>query len=388
MFVPMLSGGQKAFASSGRQPLVVDAVAAVGVDVALQHLHVVHRVREHHHAARREHDVVVQLLRQVLPQLHGVVVERGALVEEVVGADDRRVAAGVAAADPALLEHRDVREPVLGGEVIRRAEAMPAAADDDRVVGGLRLRAPPLLAASRGGRRRLCHSSESGPGLPLHRARPQALRSLFSGSYGESTSTVAFLRSPRISICKPRADRGERRLHVADREALPQHVAVVAGGGAADQRALPSNIGSLPSGSASVTPCTSSVTKRLRHAGGELLRERLPADELALVHAHEAIEAGLERRVVARQVAAPHAVGLLHAQRLHRAHADHADAELRAGGEERVEQVVRVLDREMQLPAELADEIDAQRVDVGREPDFDRPGRSATGRSRCRAACR
>ena len=38
----------------------------------------------------------------------------------------------------------------------------------------------------------------------------------------------------------------------------------------------------------------------------------------------------------------------------------------------RVEQVMRVLDREVQLPAERADEIDAQRVHVGGEADFDR----------------
>ena len=60
----MFSGGQKALASLGRQPLVVDAGGAVGVDVALGHLHVVHGVREHHHAARGEHDVVVEHLRQ------------------------------------------------------------------------------------------------------------------------------------------------------------------------------------------------------------------------------------------------------------------------------------------------------------------------------------
>jgi hypothetical protein len=75
-----------------------------------------------------------------------VVVERDALVEQVVRADDRRVAAGVAAADPALLDDRDVREAVLGREVVRGAEPMPAAADDDGVIGRLRLRVPPLLA--------------------------------------------------------------------------------------------------------------------------------------------------------------------------------------------------------------------------------------------------
>ena len=50
------------------EPFVVDAVAAIGMHVALEDLDVVHGVREHHHAARREHDVVVQYLRQVLPQ--------------------------------------------------------------------------------------------------------------------------------------------------------------------------------------------------------------------------------------------------------------------------------------------------------------------------------
>jgi hypothetical protein len=36
----------------GRQPLVVDAVQPVGVHMALEHLHIVHRMRQHHHAAR------------------------------------------------------------------------------------------------------------------------------------------------------------------------------------------------------------------------------------------------------------------------------------------------------------------------------------------------
>ncbi len=45
------------------EPLVVDAVAAIRMHVALGYLDVVHRVRQHHDAARREHDVVVQVLR-------------------------------------------------------------------------------------------------------------------------------------------------------------------------------------------------------------------------------------------------------------------------------------------------------------------------------------
>ena len=136
----------------GRQPFVVDAVDPVGVDVAFEHLHVMDVVRQHHHAALREHDVVVELLTQPLPHLQRMVVERGALVEEIVGADDRRVAACVAAADPALLHHRDVAHPELAGEIIGCAQPVPAAADDDRVVGGFGrsiapLGLPPLVPA-------------------------------------------------------------------------------------------------------------------------------------------------------------------------------------------------------------------------------------------------
>ncbi len=128
------------------QPLVVDAVETVRVDVALEALDVVGVVREHHHAPRRVHDVVVQLARQGLPELERVLVDRRALVVEIVGPDDRGVAAGVAAPEPSLLEHGDVGHPVLLGEVIGGGEAVPAAADDHRVVAHLRLRRAPLAA--------------------------------------------------------------------------------------------------------------------------------------------------------------------------------------------------------------------------------------------------
>ena len=109
-----------------RQPFVVNPVKSVGMDMALEALYVVHRMREHHHAALREHDVVVQVLRQVLPEVEGVVVEPGALVVEVVRADDRGVAPGVAAAEPALVDHRDVGDPVLLREIVGRPEPVAA----------------------------------------------------------------------------------------------------------------------------------------------------------------------------------------------------------------------------------------------------------------------
>ena len=120
------------------QPLIVDAVGAIGMHVALDHLYVVYRVGQHHDPSRREHDVVVERLRQRFPQLQRMIVERGALIEQVVGADDGGVAAGVAAAYPAFLQHRDLTQPVVARQVIGRAQPVSAAADDDRVVSGLR----------------------------------------------------------------------------------------------------------------------------------------------------------------------------------------------------------------------------------------------------------
>src|ERR1700719_5054259 len=73
-----------------------------------------------------------------------MVVERGALVEQVVGADDGGVAAGVAAADPAFFEHCDVGEVVLAREVVGRSQSVTAAADDEGVIGGFGLRTAPL----------------------------------------------------------------------------------------------------------------------------------------------------------------------------------------------------------------------------------------------------
>src|SRR5262249_26567886 len=75
--------------------------------------------------------------------LEGMLVEMGALVPEVVGAHDGRVAPGIAAAEPALLDHRHIGDAMLLGEVIGRRQAMAAAADDDDVVARPRLGAAP-----------------------------------------------------------------------------------------------------------------------------------------------------------------------------------------------------------------------------------------------------
>ena len=74
-----------------------------------------------------------------------MVIERSALGEQVVGADDRGVATGVAAANPAFFQYGDVTEAVFLSEVVRSTEPVTTTTDDDRIVRRLGLRSAPLL---------------------------------------------------------------------------------------------------------------------------------------------------------------------------------------------------------------------------------------------------
>src|SRR3546814_1176551 len=100
-------------------------------------------VREHSHAALRKHDVVIQLIGQLLVELDRKFVKGSRFREEIIRADDRRVAAGVAAADPAALDERDVGETMVLRKIISGREAMPAATDNDRVIIRLGRRVAP-----------------------------------------------------------------------------------------------------------------------------------------------------------------------------------------------------------------------------------------------------
>ena len=68
---------------------------------------------EIHHPALAEHDVEVQLLGERLPQNQGLFVNVSRFVPQVVGPYNRRVSAGIAAADPTLLDHRNIGDSVL-----------------------------------------------------------------------------------------------------------------------------------------------------------------------------------------------------------------------------------------------------------------------------------
>ena len=76
-------------------------------------------VVEVQHAALGHHGVVVKVLLQPLPQLHAKFVKRNVAGKQVVRADDRRVAPGVAGADPAFFHHRNIADAELLGQIMR-----------------------------------------------------------------------------------------------------------------------------------------------------------------------------------------------------------------------------------------------------------------------------
>ncbi|MCY1309324.1 hypothetical protein D9M70_594110 [compost metagenome] len=103
-----------------------------------------HRMCQHHHAALREHDIVVEVLAEPLPQLHRVFVEMRALVIEIVGADNRGVAPGIAATKPAFFDDRDIGNAMFLGQIISCTQTMPASADNDHIIFGLGFGIRPL----------------------------------------------------------------------------------------------------------------------------------------------------------------------------------------------------------------------------------------------------
>ena len=113
-------------------------------------------------AALGMHDVVVQRLFQPFPQFQRVGIELGIARHHVIGAHDRGVAPDIAAADIALFQHRDIAQPVFGGQVIGGGQAMAATADDHDVIGRLRLRVAPMRAPATVAGQSLLQDAEAG----------------------------------------------------------------------------------------------------------------------------------------------------------------------------------------------------------------------------------
>ena len=95
-------------------------------------------------AALGMHDVVVQIVFQPFPQLQRMAVKLGISGQHVVGAHDGGVAAHIAAAKVSLFQNRHVGDAVLRRQIMRRGQPVTAAADNDDVIFGLRIRIAPV----------------------------------------------------------------------------------------------------------------------------------------------------------------------------------------------------------------------------------------------------
>src|SRR5439155_25044118 len=168
------------------------------------------------------------LSREPFVQLEAGLVEAGRLRRAVVRADDRRVAAGAARAEVALLEHRDVADPMLAREVVRDREPLDAAADDDDVVRRLQLALrpphPPREEQVLHERSRSPSESKNAPRLTVaSTSRPRASICTFSpdvaASGGSSASPIA---APVSSL--------QRELVTCPISRPPRTIAVPSGG--------------------------------------------------------------------------------------------------------------------------------------------------------------
>jgi hypothetical protein len=125
------------------EQLRIDPVQSHGVTAPDRRIALAIRMKQVQHPALADHRIVVDLLFEPFPQPHRQFVEGDALIKHVIGSDNRRIAACIAAADPSFLENRYVGDAVDLGKIMRRGEAMSAAADDDDIIARLWRRIPP-----------------------------------------------------------------------------------------------------------------------------------------------------------------------------------------------------------------------------------------------------
>ena len=82
----------------------------------------------------RIHDVEINLVRQPLIKLYRLGVKANARGGEVIGANHRGITRRIAATQVGFLQHGNVRDAVILGEVIRGRHTMPPAADNHHVI--------------------------------------------------------------------------------------------------------------------------------------------------------------------------------------------------------------------------------------------------------------
>ena len=170
----------------------LDPLQLIGMDRALIAAHLMLGLGQHQQPARAEHDVIVQVLAQRLVKAACLLEDRRRGILEIIRADDRGIAPGIAATQPALLDNRDIGDAEILAKVIGRGKTMAASADDNDIIGGFGLwRAPgpfpPLMPAkclARDGKDGIAfhglsfvpHSGPSGMKPPFRRARERRNR--------------------------------------------------------------------------------------------------------------------------------------------------------------------------------------------------------------------
>ena len=127
-----------------------------------QHFELMFRMRQGEHAAPAVHHVEIQDLAQPVPHRKGVVVQCCAGILQIVGADDGGVAAGIAAAEPAFFQDRDIGDAVLRRQIVGGRESMTAGADNNDIVTALRFRIAPCPWPATMVVRRISDQAEDG----------------------------------------------------------------------------------------------------------------------------------------------------------------------------------------------------------------------------------
>ena len=133
----------------GRNEPRLDTLQLIGMRGALVATDLMLGLRQHHHAARTEHHVIVQVLRHRFVKRPGLFVNRSRGILQIVRADDRRIAPGVPAPKPALLDDRHIGDPEILAQIIGRCQTVTACANDNHVVFPLWLWAGPSSLPTR-----------------------------------------------------------------------------------------------------------------------------------------------------------------------------------------------------------------------------------------------
>ena len=128
--------GNELFNPGGCEHLHVQAFVASGIGMAAHGANVMFGLAEHQESPGREHRVEIQFGAEVFVKGTCEFVDGDGIVAEIVGADDRGISSGIAAAEPAFFQHDDVGEIVVFGEVVGGGKAVAAGTDNGNVIGG------------------------------------------------------------------------------------------------------------------------------------------------------------------------------------------------------------------------------------------------------------